>query len=144
MGERRLMIKTIRPELKHLRQIVSLSKDVYGNNSPDHALHDFFKSVLVNLSSFFEIVEKDGVVKGVVTAGIHKQLWDGQIICQVGLIAGKDGYDTHLETIKNNLITWAKENKANKVIFVTLDKNDSIEGMPKEFKNIGTMYGVEL
>ena len=97
------MLNIIRPELKHLKQIVLLSKDVYGSKAPDHVLHDFFKSLLV-----------------------------------------KDGYDNHLETIKNNLITWAKENKASKVIFVIVDKDDSIQGMPKGFKKLGSLYGVEL
>ena len=138
------MLNIIRPELKHLKQIVLLSKDVYGSKAPDHVLHDFFKSLLVNLNTFFEIIEKDGIVKGVVTAAIHQQLWDDQIICQIGLIAGKDGYDNHLETIKNNLITWAKENKASKVIFVIVDIDDSIQGMPKGFKKLGSLYGVEL
>mgnify|MGYP003649825036 FL=1 len=46
------MLNIIRPELKHLKQIVLLSKDVYGSKAPDHVLHDFFKSLLVNLNTF--------------------------------------------------------------------------------------------
>ena len=139
------MLQIIRPELKHLKEIVALTRTtMFGEESSEHKLHEFLKSQLANLTTFFQIIEDNGVVKGVVTANLQRQVWDDKVVGYVGIIAGKDGYDKHLETIKNNLIAWAKENEAKQVIFVTVGIKDNIDGMPKEFKHLGSMYGVEL
>ena len=143
------MPNIIRPELKHLRQIVVLAKECVfattNSESAEHDLHEFFKSTLVNVTTFFQIIEDKGEVKGFVVATLQKQVWSSDVLCNVGFMYAVDEYDDELDTMFDNIKEWAKENKANKIMFVTLDmKPDISKDMPEDFKQIGSIYGVEL
>ena len=120
------MIKIVRPELKHLKQIVVLAKETVlkatNSESAEHDLHEFFKSQLVNLTTFFEIILDDDKVRGFAVASMQKQVWSNEILCNVA---------------------FAKENNAVKIMFVNLDINEENE-LPEEFKKIGTIYGMDL
>lgn len=147
MGQRRLMIKIVRPELKHLKQIVVLARETVlkatDSESAEHDLHEFFKSQLVNLTTFFQIILDDDQVVGFAIASIQKQVWSSEVLCNVAFVHCADGYEDDLDTVYDNIEEWAKENNAVKIIFVNLDISDNVE-MPIEFKKIGTIYGVNL
>jgi len=141
------MIKIVRPELKHLKQIVVLARETVlkatSSESAEHDLHEFFKSQLVNLTVFFEVILDDDKVVGFAVASIQKQVWSSELLCNVAFVHCTDGYEDNLDTIYDNIETWAKENNAVKIIFVNLDTNEDNE-LPEEFKKIGTIYGVDL
>ena len=143
------MPNLIRPELKHLRQIVVLAKDTVlkatDSESAEHDLHEFFKSTLVNVTTFFQIIEDEGEVKGFAVATLQKQVWSSDVLCNVGFMFAVEECDDELDDLFDNIQEWAKENKANKIMFVTLDmKPDISKDMPEDFKQIGSIYGVEL
>lgn len=141
------MIKIVRPELKHLKQIVVLAQETVlkatHSESAEHDLHEFFKSQLVNLTTFFEIILDDDKVRGFAVASIQKQVWSSEVLCNVAFVHCADGYRNDLDTIYDNIEEWAKENNAIKMMFVTLDIRDDTH-LPTEFKKIGTIYGVDL
>ena len=143
------MPNLIRPELKHLRQIVVLAKECVlattNSESAEHDLHEFFKSTLVNVTTFFQIIEDEGEVKGFAVATLQKQIWSSEVLCNVGFMFAVEECDDELDDLFDNIQEWAKENKANKVMFVDLDMKPNIgKDMPEDFKQIGSIYGVEL
>jgi len=141
------MIKIVRPELKHLKQIVVLAKETVlkatNSESAEHDLHEFFKSQLVNLTTFFEIILDDDKVRGFAVASMQKQVWSNEILCNVAFVNCANGWEDELDNIFDNIHTWAKENNAVKIMFVNLDINEENE-LPEEFKKIGTIYGMDL
>jgi len=143
------MSNLIRPELKHLKKIVSLAKECVfattSSESAEHDLHEFFKSTLVNVTTFFQIIEDKGEVKGFAVATLQKQVWSSDVLCNVGFMYAVDEYEDDLDNLFENIKAWAKENKAHKIMFVDLDMRPNIgTEMPQDFKQIGNIYGVEL
>jgi len=141
------MIKIVRPELKHLKQIVVLARETVlkatDSESAEHDLHEFFKSQLVNLTVFFEVILDDDKVVGFAVAAMQKQVWSSELMCNVAFVHCSHGFEEELETLYDNIEIWAKENKAVKIIFVNLDINEEGE-IPEEFKKIGIIYGMDL
>ena len=135
----------IRPQIKHIRQLVKLCDNYHAmsrfkDESPieEDNLHDFFKAIITRPTVFFEVLEIEDKIHGLIIGALEQQPWNKQYICSIPFI--------YLDICCRGK-GWAEKNNTFEIITSDYAVDPDRTGKWLEsigFEKVGVTYGIKV